>query len=189
MASQVHPIPYFTPSIFNFPPKCNTCLSQNELGTFPITSGNLPPLWVHCITIYHFHEAKILEAVLELQASLFSFPYTLIFSLKSYQSLLTFLKYSPSSISAICPGSDLWLRLQTRLLTHLPSSVSAFKSFLMRILKHKPHPVTRLINLFLHPKYPQTSACLNKHTLKWPVPKTSLPKSWSWSHFNQTKIN
>ena len=85
---------YFTPSLFNFPPRCNTCLSQNELGAFPITSGHLPPLWVHCITIYHFHEAKILEAVLELQAILSSFPYTLCF-LKKLSKLTDFLEIFP----------------------------------------------------------------------------------------------
>lgn len=138
MASQVHPIPYFTPSIFYFPQNVTLACPKMNLAHFQ-SHQNLPPLWVHCITIYHFHEAKILEAVLELRpVCFFTFPYTLIFSLKSYQSLLTFLKYSPSSISAICPGwtSDSDYKPGSN---PSPSSVSAFKSFLMRILKHKPH--------------------------------------------------
>lgn len=128
MASQVHPIPYFTPSIFNFPPKCNTCLSQNELGTFPITSGNLPPLWVHCITIYHFHEAKILEAVLELQASLFSFPYTLLF-LKKLSKLTDFPEIFPILYLSYVPR----VRPLTQTTNQAPNP-SPLLSFFLQIL-------------------------------------------------------
>lgn len=188
MASQVHPIPYFTPSIFNFPqnvtlacPKMNLAHFQSHQGS----SSSMSSLYYHLPLSWNQNSGSSPRTSGQ---SVFISLHSHFF-LKKLSKLTDFPENSASSISAICPGSGLWLRLQTRLLTHLPSSVSSFKSFLMRILKHKPHPVTRLINLFLHPKYPQTSACLNKHTLKWPVPKTSLPKSWSWSHFNQTKSN
>lgn len=54
-------------------PRCNThCnyMSPDELSLFPVTPRSLPPLWMNSINIYLFHEAKLLEVILEPQTIL-----------------------------------------------------------------------------------------------------------------------